>query len=343
MKYRRILLSILITVSLTVKAQHIAKYGGEFLALGVGGRALALGGAYVGLARDASAGYWNPAALSMLNYPEIQLMHEERFAGLLNYDFGSVAFPVGTDASIGVSVIRLGVDNIADTRLAGVDVNGNPVSPDQYENAVRLNYDKITYFTAANWAFFLTYALRHSETFSYGFNVKLIRHTIANTSALGIGFDASLLYSPFNDFSLGVNIQDITTTLVAWSTGTNELISPTVKVGAAYSLEILGGVLSPVFDVDVRFENRKTASVAHLGPVSFDPHAGIEYDYKKAVAFRVGYSDVKQVTLGVGLHLRKLDIDYAYARFGKDNSLGDTHRISLRLMLQESKYERRND
>ncbi|MCX7984638.1 MAG: PorV/PorQ family protein [Bacteroidetes bacterium] len=324
----------------TSLAQHIAKYGGEFLALGAGGRALALGGAYVALARDASASYWNPAGLSQIQYPELLLMHEERFAGLVNYDFGAVAIPVGTETSLGFSALRLGVENIADTRLAGVDINGNPVPPDQYSNAVRLDYDKITYFTAAHWAFFITYAIQSNETFSYGFNVKIIRHSIANATALGIGFDAGILYSPLPDVYLGGTIQDGTTTLIAWSTGTNELISPTVKLGVAYCYEIFGGILSPAIDVDIRFENRKTASIGYIGPVSIDPHVGLEFDYKKTIALRVGYSDVRQLTIGAGLHLRKLDIDYAYARFGKENSLGDTHRISLRFMIQEQKYKR---
>ena len=34
-------------------SQHIAKYAGEFLSIGVGGRAFGLGGAYSALANDA--------------------------------------------------------------------------------------------------------------------------------------------------------------------------------------------------------------------------------------------------------------------------------------------------
>ena len=45
----------------------IAKYAGEFLSLGVGGRALGMGGASVALANDVTAGYWNPAGLALLN------------------------------------------------------------------------------------------------------------------------------------------------------------------------------------------------------------------------------------------------------------------------------------
>src|SRR5271167_1887126 len=54
-----------------------AKYAGEFIAIGVGGRALGLGGAYAALANDVTAGYWNPAGLSDLAYPQFILMHDE--------------------------------------------------------------------------------------------------------------------------------------------------------------------------------------------------------------------------------------------------------------------------
>jgi hypothetical protein len=334
------LIIIVVLIGQSVSAQKIAKYAGEFLSIGVGGRALGLGGAYAALASDASSGYWNPAALGRITYPEVMLMHDERFGGLLNYDFGAVAIPYGSDVTIGVSVMRLGVDGIPDTREAGVDANGNPVPTDQYENFVRLNNDKITYFNSADWAMYFTYAHNSAQGLMYGFNLKVLRRTMAEFSATGIGFDVGVLYSPANNWYIAANAQDVTTTLVAWSTGTNELISPTLKLGTAYIFDLFGGRFAPTMDIDVRFENRQFASLAHLGPISFDPHLGLEFDFKNSVALRVGYNDVKQLTLGAGIHLRKLDIDYSFARFNKENDLGDTHRISLRLILQEDRFTR---
>lgn len=331
-----IIILVVALVAETAGSQSIAKYAGEFMAIGVGGRALGLGSAQVALASDASAGYWNPAALVRVNYPEFMLMHDERFASLINYDYASVAIPHGKDESFGVSIMRLGVDGIPDTRNALIDYSGSGVLDD----VNRLNYSAITNFSAADWAFYVSYASRYTSDLSYGVNVKLIRRSIAEFSATGIGFDAGLLYTPTPDFSVGLNAQDITTTFLAWSTGTDELVSPTVKVGAAYFIDLLGGRFTPTFDVDVRFENRQFTSIAHVGPVSFDPHGGLEFDYHKLIALRVGYSDIKQLTLGAGLHFRKLDIDYSFARLGRADNLGDTHRISLRFMIQEEKFAR---
>ncbi len=336
---KRILaVALLCLMSLSLSpGQTIAKYAGEFMAIGVGGRALGLGGSYVSLASDATATYWNPAALTRIRYPEVVLMHDERFGNLMNYDYLSVALPYGSDASVGIGFLRLGVDGIPDTRNAWIDANGNGI----FDDNNRPDYDKISFFNAADWAVYFTYARELNPSFSYGANVKLIRRDIADHHAFGIGFDAGLLYSPYENLSFGLNVQDITTTLIAWSTGRNELVSPTLKMGTSYALSVFGGRLSPTLDVDVRFENRRFASLANLGPVSFDPRAGLEFDFRNLVALRVGYSDIKQITLGAGLHFRKLDIDYSFARFGPESdNLGDTHRISLRLVIEEEKFSR---
>lgn len=328
------LLSLLAATEM--RSQTAAKYAGEFMAIGVGGRALGLGGAYVALANDATSGYWNPGALARINYPEVIVMHDERFGDLVSYDFATVAMPYGPDVSLGLSVLRLGVDGIPDTRKAWIDNNGNGV----FDNVDRIDYDKISYFNAVDWAFYLTYSKHATRNLTYGANIKLIRRDLAEHSATGVGFDVGVLYSPFDDFHLGLNAQDVTTTLVAWSTGRNELITPTVKVGSAYFVDLLGGRFAPTVDLDVRFENRRFASIAHLGPVSLDPHAGLEFDYKNTIALRVGYNDIKQLSLGAGVHLRKLDLDYSFARFSGDADLGNTHRISLRLVLEEERFAR---
>ncbi|HEY6953525.1 MAG TPA: PorV/PorQ family protein [Bacteroidota bacterium] len=318
------------------RTQSIAKYAGEFMAIGVGGRALGLGSAQAALASDATAGYWNPAGLARIEYPEVMLMHDERFGGLINYDYATVAIPYGADESFGVSMMRLGVDGIPDTRNALIDYSGSGV----LDAVNRLDYDKITNFNSADWAVYLSYASRYSPDLYYGVNIKLIRRTLAEFSATGVGFDIGLLYSPLDNLFVGLNAQDITTTFLAWSTGTDELVSPTMKFGLAYYLDLLGGRFAPTCDVDVRFENRQFASIANVGPISLDPHAGLEFDYKKLVALRIGYSDVKQLTLGAGMHFRKLDVDYSFAHFSPLNDLGDTHRISLRFILQEDRFAR---
>ena len=345
----RFVIFIVIVLPIISLAQTFGKYSGEFMAIGIGGRALGVGSAYAALANDVTAGYWNPAGLARIEYPQIAISHDERFGNLINYDYAAFAFPSGVNSinlesqekeynaeSYAISVIRLGVDGIPDTRKAWADSNGNSL----YDENMRPDYTSITFFNWSDWVVYGTYAKQYSENFFYGANVKLIRRNAGSFHGTGIGFDIGAQYLVSENFVLGANLQDATTTLVSWNTGTNELISPTLKLGTAYTVEIFDGRCTPALGTDVRFENRRFSAIAHLGPISFDPQVGIEYDYKNIVAVRAGYNDIGNVTLGAGIHLRKLDIDYSFAKFDAADQLGNTHRISLRITLQEDKYRR---
>ncbi len=313
------------------------KYAGEFIAIGVGGRPLGMGGAYVAVVNDVTAGYWNPANLSRLNYPQFSLMHDERFGNLVKYDYGSVGIPLRKNASIGLSVIRMGIDDIPDTRGALIDLNGNGyIDPNE-----RLDPSKITSFNSADYAFYLTYSKRNSEKLSYGINLKAISRNIGDASAWGLGFDVGFAYSVTNRFSLGANLQDITTTYLSWSTGKKEVITPTAKIGAAYQINFLSGVITPAADVDVRFEDRAFASNFNIGPVSFDIHLGAEYTYKNLFSIRGGYNELGNLTLGAGVILPKINIDYSFVKFNNDDQLGNTHRISLIFTLDDNKFLRK--
>lgn len=331
-------LMTVLAVSPSPGGTGVAKYAGEFISIGVGGRALGLGSAYVALANDVTAGYWNPAGLSLLKYPQFVLMHDEQFGSLVNHDYGAAAFPVSRSASLGISLIRVGVDDIPDTRDAAVDINGNPTTdPTQFS---RIDPSRVRFFNAADWALFLTYSRAVDGQFSYGATVKLIRRDLGENAANGIGFDLGLWYTPLPDLTLGATVQDVTTTLLAWDTGRNELIAPTLKLGSAYGIQALGGRFTPVVQCDVRFENRRTASTLNLGAVSADIHGGLEYSFKDLAALRVGYSDVKQVTFGAGLHFPKLHIDYSFAKFDAIDQPGNTHRISIIFTLESEQFQR---
>lgn len=316
----------------------VGKYAGEFLALGAGGRSLGMGGAAVAVAGDVTAGYWNPAGLSRIDYPQAILMHEEQFGGLANYDYAAFAIPYGATTSLGLSIIRYGVDDIPDTRAAGLTSSG-AVTYDitQFD---RTDPDRVTYFNAADWAFLFTYARTSSDDFSYGGNLKLIRCDLGDYNATGIGVDVGFLYRVHPNITLGANLQDITTTMLAWNTGRKELITPTVKLGGACFFDALAGRFTPAFDFDIRFENRQYASMMHVGRMSIDVHSGLEYKFRNIVALRVGYTDTKQPTIGAGIHLPKLNIDYSFAKFDKENELGNTHRISLMFTLESDQFKR---
>ena len=315
----------------------IAKYAGEFMATGFGGRALAMGGAHTALANDVTSAYWNPAGLMRMEYPEIGLMHEQRFGGLLSYNYGGVAWPFGSRSTVALSVTRLGVDDIPDTRGALIDLNGNG----QFDPNERLDTSKVTMFSTADLVAYATFAVRGSRALALGVNLKFVHRAHHIESATGVGFDVGAQYKLTDHFFLGATVQDVTTTLMAWSTGINELVSPTLKIGAAYQLEALGGTITPALDFDLMGENRQYASTFNVGAISVNPRAGLEYRFRNLFAIRGGYSDTQDLTFGAGIHLPKLYLDYAFGQNDLFSEFKDaSHRISLRLVLEEKKFAR---
>jgi len=313
-----------------------AKYAGEFISTGVGARALGMGGTFVAISNDLTAGYWNPSALAMIDYPQLAGMHAQRFAKFVNYNYGAVALPVGTSNGIALSFIRLGVDDIPDTRNA-LDEIGIPNQ--RIDPGERIDPTKVVYFNSAEYAVYLSYGTKRRDNVFYGGNVKVIRKGIGENSAWGMGFDFACLWKPYPKLNVGINLQDITTTLLVWDTGRQEAITPTSKVGVAYFWESskIAGQIIPAFDMDIRFENRRYSAQYNLGRVSFDLHFGMEYRLKKLLALRMGL-DTGRFTAGVGVKLPKLNVDYAFL---SHSDLGDTHRISLILTLEEDKFKRR--
>jgi hypothetical protein len=93
------------------------KYSNEFLNLGAGARSLGMGKVQVSLTNDATAGYWNPAALAnqTTKYDGV-LMHSELFSGVVKNDYAAFSMPLDDKSVIGATLLRSGVDNIADTR-----------------------------------------------------------------------------------------------------------------------------------------------------------------------------------------------------------------------------------
>ena len=352
MRIPRIFIVLILLLSLLIGTGYggkivKAKYAGEFLSTGVGAQALGMGGTFVAISQDVTAGYWNPSALAAIDYPQLAGMHAQRFANIVNYNYGAIALPIGKSSGLALSLIRLGVDDIPNTKNALLDYgkDGVPDTGDEGEgNGIideneRIDPNKVFYFNSAEYAVYLSYGKKRSSTFYYGGNIKFIKKGIGQNSAWGMGFDFAALWKPYPRLNVGVNLQDITTTLLVWDTGRQEAITPTSKIGIAYFWESskIAGQIIPAVDMDVRFENRRYSAQYNLGRVSFDFHFGMEYRLKKILALRTGL-DMGRFTAGVGVKLPKLNVDYAFL---SHNDLGDTHRISLTLSIEENKFKRK--
>jgi hypothetical protein len=302
----------LLLVAATAGAAN--KYAGEFLTHGVGARALGMGSAFVAVADDVTAGYWNPAGVADVEHRAVQLMHSETFGDVVNYDTGAYVQPLGGGAAVAVTMVRLAVDDIPFTDFV------------QDEDRIIYDPSRITWESDSESALFVSYARRTSDRLRVGGNLKMIRKSVGEYSCYGLGFDVGAKFDAWQGTTFGINVQDATTTFLSWDTKQRERIMPTAKVGVAYARPVasMDGRLIVAADADFRFENRVLADEYHVGAVTADTHYGAEFVYHELVGVRAGLA-MGQLTAGAGLTLGGFAVEYA---FGKHEHLDSSHRVS---------------
>src|SRR5436190_9000135 len=101
----RLILLMLMICSTLCGFTQFRKYSNEFLNIGAGARGLGMGGAQVASAKDATAGYWNPAGLTGIkDHPNVGLMHADYFGGIAKYEYLSAGIPIQDNKrAIGIS------------------------------------------------------------------------------------------------------------------------------------------------------------------------------------------------------------------------------------------------
>ena len=321
------LILIFVLLSFTIgNAGGFKKYAGEFISAGVGSRALAMGGAYVAVANDVTAGYWNPAGLMDSPGLQIQFMHAKQFFSSIQYDYLGISKPYDEEATIALSIIRWGINDIKDTRYALI---GTHISEG-------LDYSKVTSFNIADYVFYISYARNYSESLSLGANVKIIYRDFASENAMGIGFDAGLKYKYSSQLVFGLMVRDITTTMMAWSTNEKEFITPSIRPGVSYrfNFDAIDLYVQPSVDLGILLESRNKSAQLGAGVISIDSFWGMEAGFKNICFLRLGYDDLSRFNAGLGVSINKFAVDYSYTNF--DNVLGNVHRISFHLKLNSN-------
>ncbi len=300
-------LAILAILAISINTFALTGDGGDagaFLKNGIGVRPISMGKAFVAVADDANAGYWNPAGLAKLNHPEMSFM----YSNPMNYDIIggggvkdigyhtlSMAYPSGF-GSIGINFAYLSVGDIFVVK----DASG-PTGEK---------------FQDKELAIITSYANSITEQAQIGLNLKFVRQNLWDKKGSGMGLDIGGLYEPMYNLFFGIMLSDI--------------VSPKIKlIENSYSIprKLTVGLSYKLMDDKIL----ASLSVDKAGGRSPKFHIGTEVSPVKDLFIRAGYTtDTGELSTGIGFRISVIRLDYGLGLL----SLGSTHRLSFTMALQ---------
>jgi hypothetical protein len=292
------LLSVLCASGVWADDNHML----PMLRMGVGARALAMGGASVAEAHDATAGYWNPAGLADIKCVSLAAMYSAQMAQDRSYNyfgFGWTPSQVTNYGTFGISWLNSGIDD-----------NQEYDASNHFLGTFK-NMDNVF---LVSWAFKNEFK---EKMFSFGLSLKVVNYNINSTDGLkktGVGGDAGIKFVVDPRISLGLMVRDIGTKV------NNETVPTNVAVGLA--IYPLGEDHALSIPIDYgKTINRQDETF----------HFGAEYMWEFATnysaALMAGLND-GNFSVGVGFKVSKIRLDYAYVT-EKVDFLNQNHRISL--------------
>lgn len=269
----------------------------SFLNIGVGARALGMGGAYTALADDANALYWNPAGLSKLEKREFTASHAELFEST-RLDFLAYAHPTsqGTFAA--------GLTYLSQGKIEGRDSLGRPTA----------GYDASDAAVTASYA-------RKLDLAELGASVKYVRSHIGSAEAQSVAVDVGAKRA-LGGLTLGAALRNLGPGL-KYDNERNDL-PLRLAVGAVYKFagghaaaaEAVNGPRGAGTDVSFGGEYQALKNL----------YLRAGYTTQSAITGGTGFDAARGLTFGLGLRNEKWSMDYAILPTGE---LGRSHRFSL--------------
>lgn len=290
----------------------------------IGSRGFGFGGAYVAIADDPSAAYWNPAGLS--NVKNISLMESnwilQDITGL-NVNYVSFAVPIKHVGTVSGSWL------FQYARLEQMGMGGEIEENSAGENTFSLSigrqlWDKLLIF----------------ENTSIGFSIN--RHTFITSegNGAGLGFDLGLQTKFPLGFSFGITGRTIATDVMG------DKIDPELRFGIGWN-RLIKEMHSITIDVDGSYKmNRDYTSESRVEPArnNLKGYGGLEYAIKikdMEIALRGGgngllYNTLDSYGFAFGAGFKYLGYSVQYAFKGDTDpevTLGFGHRITVVLEL----------
>jgi len=272
--------------------------------LQLGARPQAMGGAFIAVADDINAGYWNPAGIPQLDKQALGLMHSNPFGvGEVQLNYLSYVHPTALgflNGGLSLSYTK------QSARLA------------QGEAEETVDMDENTYILSLG-------SQLPGGSLSLGANLKAL--TVAETdegiTRAGTAFDVGVLYQATEDVTVGLMLRNLAARLG------DENFPTDTRVGIA------GHVLDHKLRLAADYASKEDVE-GHQG-TSWQAHLGAEYWLSDTFALRLG-SDKGHMTAGFGLGFQLFGagspegiLDYSYRQ---DDVLDYTHRFALSVLWE---------
>lgn len=188
-----VLLSLLAVVQ-QAEAQKPMRAGttaANFLEIGFGAAGAAMGDAFVGVANDASALYWNPAGLALLEQSEVVFSYQPWLVDTKT-TFAGAGLNLGDFGTLGIGLIAMDYGEMPVTTLAMQEGTGEM-------------------FSASDLAISISYARKLVTWFQAGLSFKYINSKIWHSNASALAFDLGVIIqtqflTPGADGSHGLTI-----------------------------------------------------------------------------------------------------------------------------------------
>lgn len=333
--------ALILPLALSPPAAALGERSGEnaaqFLRVGAGARALAMGEAYTSVAEGPEAVYWNPAGLTGLRRKQVHYSRSEMLQ-YFHHDFLAYGQPLGRGA-FGFSFTRWSQDSLPLTTNANTVIGKFSPHSEAVSVAYAHKLDAEDPEEADRGYFRDTWMLPGSHrpirdeidpwqgALSLGVALKVVRETIYNYSATALAVDAGLIYRPLVDEKWSVALAMRNAGASLRFIETREPLPAELAFASSYDHRYgERSRLLPALEVAAPLHGRIHAK------------AGLEWNIPAAersqVSLRLGYKTqgavdlgaIAGVTGGVGVGLRRFTADFAFQPMAQ---LGEVYRMSL--------------
>ena len=306
---------------ITGSVSNVATTAASFLDIGIGARSLSMGGAFVAIADDPTALYWNPAGSVNIVRPMAHFYHSPWLADI-QFNHSAVVVPLDRSSSLGFFITSVTMDEMQVRTVKSPQGTGE-------------------YFSVSNVALAGSYARRLTDRFSFGVNMKFIQEKIWHMNASGLAVDLGSLFVTKNSgLRIGMSISNFggKISMEGYDTEVDYDIDETMygnndKIDASLNsmnwplpLVFRAGVSKDVVQSDIHKLTIAADAIHPNNNVEYI-NVGFEYIFRKMISLRggqafYGMNESKEgLTFGIGLNYQvprgpKINFDYVYRDIG---------------------------